>query len=240
MKKYFLSLDWDYFIDVHTLYSHSYRETERDILVKWYNEYFWGLENGQSIERNYILSPDYERFKEKVVPQLKITGKLPLVVSESHEVAYECVKQSGCEAVYLFDAHSDLGYGGLEALEYEVNCGNWLGKLLKEELIHEAYIIYSPYTKECVEEFEEQMNAFSIHFISETDLLESPITFEAVHLCRSGPWTPPWYDESFYALAEAFKENFNLKVIDQVGEKRRWEPQALTLAERINYKLGLV
>ena len=133
-----------------------------------------------------------------------------------------------------------MGYGGLEALEYEVNCGNWLGKLLKEELIHEAYIIYSPYTKECVEEFEEQMNAFSIHFISETDLLESPITFEAVHLCRSGPWTPPWYDESFYALAEAFKENFNLKVIDQVGEKRRWEPQALTLAERINYKLGLV
>ncbi|MCG0276784.1 MAG: hypothetical protein L5655_11655 [Thermosediminibacteraceae bacterium] len=49
-----------------------------------------------------------------------------------------------CRAVYLFDAHADLGYGGLSSLNFEVDCSNWLGKLFKDELIEEATIVYMP------------------------------------------------------------------------------------------------
>ena len=56
-------------------------------------------------------------------------------------------KENNCTMVYLFDAHADLGYGGLSSLDFEVNCSNRL-QILKEKQIKEANIFYSPYTTE--------------------------------------------------------------------------------------------
>ena len=236
MDKYFLSVDWDYFINVHKEKSNSYRETQQDILAKWYNEWILGVEDGDPLERHYELTDLYTRFKEEYIPKIKFKQDTKLVLTESHEAGYKEVIRSNCNIVYHLDAHSDLGYGGLEALNYEVNCANWLGVLLKEGRIKEAYIIYSPYTKEYPEEFEEITNTYHVKFITLEEWLERKISFKAVHMCRSGPWTPPWYDNQFYQLAKAF----NLEIQDRIVSKRQWHPATLSLGERINYKLGIV
>jgi hypothetical protein len=53
-------------------------------------------------------------------------------------------KRTTAKQCNLFDSHADFGYGGLLSLDFEVNCSNWLGKLLKEKQIEQAHIIYSP------------------------------------------------------------------------------------------------
>lgn len=240
MEKNFLSVDWDYFIQVHNEKSNSYRETQQDILGKWYNEWMIGIEKGEPLEQHYELTSFYNDFIEKVLPKIKVEQGTKIVLTESHAAGYEEVERTQCNVVYHLDAHSDLGYGGVEALNYEKNCANWLGMLLKNRRIKEAYIIYSPYTKEYPEEFEEITKCYGVYFITLDELLQKMslgnICFQAVHMCRSGPWTPPWYDDQFYELAEAF----NLPIIDCIGEKRPWHPQNLSLAERINFKLGIV
>ena len=240
MRNNLLSIDWDYFINVHTQSTNSYRETQRDILGKWYNEYFMEIERGRRLEKEYTLGSIYKPFMKQVLPKLKIEEKAPFTLSESHVVAYEVALREECDAIYLLDAHSDLGYGGLEALNYEVNCANWLGMLFKENKIKEAYIVYSPYTKEYRWEFEEFILNYPIHFISLEELLVKNISFKTVHMCRSGPWTPPWYDQQFYDLAYELIDRFHLKCQDEVGGKRRWRPRHLSLAEKINYQLGVV
>lgn len=236
----FLSIDWDYFIEVHTGRSNSYRETQKDILARWYNEYFLDLERGSRLENQYTLGENFCSFLEKAVPQLKLTEGLPFVLTESHARAYNEVIHSQCDTLYLLDAHSDLGYGGVDALDYEVNCANWLGMLLKSGQLRKAFIIYSPYSKEQPEEFKEIIKAYEIHFISLEDFLYSVPDFKEVHLCRSGPWTPPWYDRQFYELADRMSETYHLNRQDEVWGSRKWEPEKTTLAERINYQLGIL
>ena len=201
-----------------------------------YNEWIIGMEGGEPLEKHYELTTLFDNFKKDYLPKLRFEQETALVLTESHGAAYTEVSSSKCDVVYHLDAHSDLGYGGLEALEYEVNCANWLGMLLKEGKIKKAYIIYSPYTKEYPEEFEEIIHKYQVEFITLEELIRRNLSFKAVHMCRSGPWTPPWYDDAFYELAKAFK----LPIKDQIGGKRRWNPKHLSLAERINYKLGII
>ena len=236
MEKNFLTIDWDYFIDVHNAKSNSYRETQEDILSKWYREYLVALEEDQHLETGYTLGAIYDEFLEEVLPNLRFDTEEELILSESHAAAYQEAINSHADYVYLWDAHSDLGYGGLEALNYEVNCANWLGKLLKERQIKKAYIIYSPYTKEETWEFDEMIKAYPICFMSLKEFLLKNPYFNKIHICRSGPWTPPWYDHTFYELAKSF----HLKVKDYVGGERDWHPKNLNLSEIINYKLGVI
>lgn len=235
-EKNFLSIDWDYFIVVHRIVDHSYRETMQDIMIKWYRDYLIGIDKGEALEKNFELGEVYEQFRRQVIPSLIYEKGCKLILSESHADAYQEAVLSRADHVYLLDAHSDLGYGGLNALEYEVNCANWLGKLLKEGKIKKATIIYSPYTREYQEEFEEIIAAYPVEFISIATFLERKLKWTQIHMCRSGPWTPPWYDDNFYELAQAF----NRPIEDHVGGKREWHPKTLSLAERINYRLGVI
>lgn len=240
MSGNFLSIDWDYFIEVHRERSSSYRETQKDILARWYNEYFIDLEKGKRLEDEYTLGENFCPFLEKAVPQLNLAEGLPFVLTESHARAYDEVVRSGCDTLYLLDAHSDLGYGGVDALDYEVNCANWLGMLLKSGRLKRAFIIYSPYTREHPEEFEEIAKAYKVYFISQENFLAQKISWKALHLCRSGPWTPPWYDKDFYDLADRISEIYHLNKQDEVWGQRKWDPSKITLAEKINYKLGIL
>ena len=63
MEQNFLSVDWDYFIQVHNEKSNSYRETQQDILAKWYNEWIIGMEGGEPLEGHYELTHFLDTFK---------------------------------------------------------------------------------------------------------------------------------------------------------------------------------
>lgn len=120
-------------------------------------------------------------------------------VSDSHALPNSIANDNSCKIVYLFDSHADLWYGGLSSLNFEVNSSNWLGRLLKDKLIEKAYIIYSLYTTEKPEYYKPINRIYDIRYCSFYDL-NTNIKVSATHICKSGAWTPPWFDRKFIQL----------------------------------------
>lgn len=227
MSKILLSIDWDYFIPIKESWSGSYIENKRNIMLIWYKRYFESKRHGNDIEKSIRVGNELHRFICNMRKYFKFRKNIKMYVSDSHKFSYDIALKSKCESVINIDAHSDLGYGGIKSLEFEVNCANWLGKLLKNNIIKSANIIYSPYTMECKEEFSEINNKFNVNY-TQLEYI-SDMKIEAIHICRSGSWTPPWLDDFFNKFVHSF--NIPYKIMD--CPLRSWYPEKLTLADRI-------
>lgn len=169
MEKCLLSVDWDYFVYTqHTL--GLYMENERSLDELWYKRYIQAMARGKDIKKAFQLSPEVDTFWDRIKQRFKFVDGIKAYVSDSHALSYKIAKENHCNVVYLFDTHSDLGYGGLSSLNYDVNCSNWLGKLLKDKQIKEANIIYSPYTAEKPEHFKLMNRIYNIRYYDFNDL----------------------------------------------------------------------
>ena len=233
MGKCLLSVDWDYFIYTEKGAWGSYIENKRSLIDLWYKRYIQGKVSGMDIRESFKLSPELDSFWERVRKYLIFEKDIRAYVSDSHAWSYDIARENNCSRVCLFDSHSDLGYGGLSALNFEVNCSNWLGKLLKDGYIKEAFIFYSPFASEKPEHFRQMNDAFNIRYCSMDDLTES-IRVAAVHICRSGAWTPPWLDERFNKFVDALGIPYEIKDCPE----RKWDPEHISFADEINYLMA--
>lgn len=225
-----LSIDWDYF--VYTKNNHcSYIENSRCLIDYWYKRYFQAMSRGEDILKAFQLSPALNTFWNKIKQHFRFEKNIKSCVSDSHALSYEIAKDNGCREVYLFDAHADLGYGGTSALNFEVNCSNWLGKLLKNRNIKNAYIFYSPYTSEKPEYFKMMNSIYNIRYCDFHDLDNKSISVSAIHICRSGAWTPPWLDNMFYQ----FIDGLGLPYKIENCPRRKWDPDHISLSDKIIY-----
>ena len=137
-----LSIDWDYFIPLKKGWSGSYIENKRNRYAIWYQRYFEAKEYGEDLESSITVDNKLmENFIETLRLKFNIEKDAKLYVSDSHKMAYYIAKEYKCKSIYSFDAHTDLGYGGLPSLQFEINCANWLGKLMNDSIIETAYII---------------------------------------------------------------------------------------------------
>ena len=64
-------------------------------------------------------------------------------------------------------------------------------------------------------------------------LLKGQIEVAAIHICRSGAWTPPWLDAKFYNFVQGL--NMPYRILE--CPERNWAPGKLTLSEKIDYLL---
>lgn len=227
-----LSIDWDYFISTENQGIVSYVENKKTIIDAWYKRYIQAKAKGKNLQKSFQLSQETEKFWDKIKQIFQINENTEVFVSDSHTISYEIAKKHKCSEVYLFDAHSDLGYGGLQSLEFEVNCANWLGKLLKQQEIEKAHIIYSPFTKEQPEYFKQMNNIFNINYLQFKNL-PSGIKTSAIHICRSGAWCPPWFDNKFMEFIQ--KLGLPYKVID--CPTRKWSTRNISFADQLHYLL---
>lgn len=234
MEKTLLSIDWDYFIQAPKEYWLSYQENKKNLLSLWYKRYIQLKSRGISIYKLFRLSSEVGVFWERIKKHFRFAKGLWAYVSDSHALSYDLAKEHDCKVVYLFDAHADLGYGGLASLDFEVNCANWLGKLLKEQQVQEAHIVYSPATWEKPEDFAELNRLYSIHYPSSLAELDKEIPVSVVHICRSGAWTPPWLDQKFWEFVQ--EAGIPYKIIN--CQRRRWDVDHLNLAQQIDYLLA--
>lgn len=230
MRKCLLSVDWDYFIYTGNECCGSYIENNKNIINLWYKRYIQNKINGKNIKKSFILSNEVYEFWTKIRKKFNIDSSTKLYISDSHAISYDIAKEKNCDEVFLFDAHSDLGYGGISSLNFEVNCANWLGKLLKNNIIDNASIIYSPFTMETVEDFKEIKNNYNIKF-TDFEELEENINVKAIHISRSGAWTPPWFDENF----EEFINELNLEYKKIECPNRKWQPENLSFSDEVYY-----
>jgi hypothetical protein len=231
-KNCLLSVDWDYFIITAKENWGSFAENQKNIINMWYKRYLQNRARGKDIRKMFRLSRETENFWNNIKAYFQFTNNTSAYVSDSHALSYEIAKENNCNIVYSFDSHSDLGYGGLSSLEFEVNCANWLGKLLKDKIIHQANIIYSPFTTEKPKFFKQLNKKFNVRYIDFSQL-EKVIKVKAIHICRSGAWTPPWFDEKFKQFVNALGIKF--KVFD--CPLRKWDTN-LSYSERLYYLMA--
>lgn len=121
-----LSVDWDYFIFTESTYQGSYLENRRSLIDEWYRRYIVSKQAGKDICRFYKLCPEFRSFWNRIRKFFRFSENVKVFVSDSHSLSYKIARESNADTVYLFDAHSDLGYGGMASLNFEVNCANWL------------------------------------------------------------------------------------------------------------------
>lgn len=232
-----LSIDWDYFISLDNENCVSSIENKRAIIDSWYKRYLQAKYQGENIQKGFQLSSEADKFWQVMKESFEFDSHIHVFVSDSHALSYEIAQEYNCDDVYLFDAHSDLGYGGLSSLDFEVNCANWLGKLLKNNKVDEAHIIYGPYSAEKPENFEEMNHLYHIEYPKLKELQTKSNTkskISAIHICRSGAWTPPWLDNKFAEFIH--KIGIPYTVIE--CPTRYWNPQVLTYADQLHYLMG--
>lgn len=225
-----LSVDWDYFISTENQNVVSFTESKKTIIDLWYKRYIESKMRGKNIQKAFQLTPQADLFWKKVKDYFQFDENVKVYVSDSHSLSYDIAKKFKVDEVYLFDAHSDLGYGGLSSLQFEVNCANWLGKLLHNKLINKAHIIYSPYTKEKPEYFHQINKRFNVNYPKWNDL-KTGIQTSVIHICRSGAWSPPWFDKHFVTFVKSLKKPYTVLNYQQ----RKWDTKNLTLADELEY-----
>ena len=230
--KALLTIDWDYFMPYVGYFNLSYLENRRNIDKHWYKLYLEKKQCGIDITKEMVVGKEKDNFWTNISKYFNFSSIDKIIVSDSHKIAYDLAKVTKCEEVYNFDSHTDLGYGGLESLNYEVNCANWLGKLLNEGWVRRGNIILSPYTSEKEEYFKEINESFDILY-KEIDELEPQVQVNTLHVCRSGAWTAPWLDNEF----REFIKGINKKIEYKEYMDREWNINNITLADQIEYLL---
>ncbi|NLY49275.1 MAG: arginase [Clostridiales bacterium] len=236
MEKCLLSIDWDYFISEKKNNRCSFIENNRSLIDLWYKRYIEAKARGEDIQDAFQLSSEWDKFWDSIKKHFRFGKNIKAYVSDSHALSYKIAKENNCSIVYLFDSHADLGYGGLSSLDFEVNCSNWLGKLFKDKQIVRANIFYSPFTSEKPEHFKAINNIYNVGYYKFSDLneLEKCVSVSAVHICRSGAWTPPWLDGMFVQFINASGIPYEMVNCPE----RKWDTDNIRLSDMIDYLMA--
>jgi len=227
MDKCLLSIDWDYFIYTKDNWG-SYLENNRSLIDLWYKRYIQAKARGEDIQKSFQISSELDTFWNRIKKHFNFAKDIKVYVSDSHALSYIIAKENNCKVVYLFDSHADLGYGGLSSLNFEINCSNWLGKLLKDKQIKEANIFYSPYTTEKPEYFKPMNSIFNISYYDFNDF-DKYVLVSVIHICRSGAWTPPWLDNKFRQFIDTLGIPYEIVNCPD----RKWDTVNISLSDQI-------
>lgn len=214
-----LSIDWDYFFPSSDYYDWGANE-EMPIFF----ESIWPLRcNSKNLKTKVSMLDEY-------VPTIprnfwKIVQDKPILyIAESHKLLYDFLKFYKSSIVYNLDAHHDCGYG----YDKEVNCGNWGKFALDKKLIKEFFQIYPEWRKQKPEGNLDQVSS-QIHISYE---LPEPMQYDTIFVCRSGCWTPPWFDQLFFNFINTFNNADVIHHLDKLSKYKR----AMTIEEARSYK----
>ena len=227
-----ITIDWDYFMNYMNHWNGSYIENDNNINKHWYKKYYEEKRRGIDITKSMNVGDEVDNFWPILKKHVDLKKDTKVLLTESHLAAYKIAIDNKVDSVISFDSHSDLGYQGLDSFKFEVNCADWLGKLLYEGKIKEANIVYGPYTNEHSDQFKEINESYNINYLSLEEVkCQEPC--KIIHICRSGCWSAPWLDNKFKAFV--FESGFEFENIDI--KERHWNPESISLADQIDYML---
>ncbi|MFJ4701921.1 hypothetical protein ACIP5N_27550 [Streptomyces sp. NPDC088768] len=109
------------------------------------------------------------------------------------------------ESVHLYDAHHDAGYK-LNHDSFEdwqtsgdgIRCENWM--LAHAWAGAALHVHFPPWRRSLGHPHEEPLVPVDMAI---DDGTAPPVVFDAVYLCRSGAWVPPWADDAFTKFLRA-------------------------------------
>lgn len=173
-----LSIDWDYFFGNSFAYDWAHKES------MFFLEAIWSL---RLTNHNLITGEEaFSTYKPKVPKDFwgRILKGEPIVfLAESHASITSLPFKKAM--ITSLDAHHDCGYGQVR----ELDCGNWLAFL--KDRVKKYHLVYPSWRKV---DAEGQPNRKPDTISWE---LPAPAEYDFIFVCRSGCWTPPWYDHVF-------------------------------------------
>lgn len=215
-----LSIDWDYFFPNAALYDWGVNE-ELPICY----EKIWAT---RCFDKN-LLSKKLmlDEYKPSIPRKFWniVTNKPKIFVADSHAFIWHILKQGS--TVWNLDAHHDCEYSGIVD---EVHCGNWALTGILSKLIAEYHVIYPKWRERTPEKKP------SSEVVDFSYSLPEPREYDAIFICRSSCWTPPWADYKFRKFV--LSAGMEYEIMNQDGWKLR-EPstieEARNIAESVNH-----
>jgi len=196
-----LSIDWDYFFPNDEVYDWGHREAPFFINTLWNFRTNTKRPDGKMMMD--VHTPTVPKnFWKKVLRNTPI-----LTIAESHCSIWTLLDRMrvfGPIEVTNIDAHHDCGYkdGYPRRIPetFAIECGNWGYWGLRTKRISSLRQFYPAWRQQNPEGRVSSSKVPAVHFG-----LPEPDSYNAVFLCRSGAWTPPWYDDRLQQFIESSK-----------------------------------
>jgi hypothetical protein len=198
-----LSIDWDFFIPEDPVWDIGHNESLMYLKMLWMHRIYLK----DKIKTNGLLKNFWKK------PLFK--GKNPLLfVSDSHAFVQTVISTMGAKRVVLLDAHHDCWP---KTDGKNIYCHDWgthfrdqggdLTWVYPEDRFHKDMSVWNK---------PKNLKAIPSSKMTEVD------NVIAIHICRSGCWTPPWLDKKFRSFVRHAEKVTTHKAFSlQHGE---WDP----------------
>lgn len=161
-------------------------------------------------------------------------------VSDSNAYSGAMEAEDSYDHVWLFDAHHDLyriktlRQVDEWASQNRLSCEDWMfAHYLRGSALHWRWPQWHRLAAAMAEEIPDWVNCDA----RADDMAPVNVRFDAVSICRSGCWVPPWCDSDFYQLVMGCPVREIVEVEDGALEQRQWE-QATDLSLNAYMQLG--
>jgi len=210
-----LSIDWDYFFADLAWMDWGHNESALMLELIWTTRVdSLNLKTRESA-LDYVLpnlkllyGGDGDKgFLERVLAK-ECERNLRLFVAESHVELLrwlDSYKLRQSEEIWIsnYDQHHDCGYSDMPSGSYD--CGAWAKGAYDIGKLNQYYLHYPAWRKDQPErsdrELKKRMKGFGVWDFA----IKDPKRFDAVFICRSGGWTPPWCDADFIRFVSTVK-----------------------------------
>jgi len=226
-----LSVDWDFFFPIPydtpevMMYDWGHRETPF-----FSCGIIWDLRAASftCTGRPLPLCQRWERFAQR----FKFSPGAQVFLAEHHAMAIQLVAgkflPSDVTEIVSYDAHHDCGYGPVpdtgeivtttdEEGRVQVDSENWLGIAIKHYGIR-AEVVYPDWKDGRKIEGAPQIEPADW---SNDKGLADWHHFDAVLLCRSGVWVPPWCDEQWALFTDTWPKDMERVYLESEAGKMR-------------------
>lgn len=197
-----LTVDWDYFIDADSVYrAFNFPDCPNEKYPQDLQNIIWAQKYMDTKSKHCMLNIGLKESTEpffKGLADLINRKEVPLYISDSHKYIYGLVKRHLIEGANVELVNVDEHHDCFTFIDNTgpVNCANW-GRLLCSEYDRTRF----KYQWVANEDSETQ-SIGGIDVAKELNFeygfeLPDPSTFDIVHICRSGMWSPPHLDCKF-------------------------------------------
>jgi hypothetical protein len=196
-----LVIDFDFFFPVHDvgepdwwLYDWDHRES----VAVGLQTCLWESRGSMFLQVHGML-PATSGAETSFWDRWTFTPETTLYVSDSNVYSLAEPVRADVEVVHLFDAHHDLGYKPHRGKLY--TCENWGLWYARERIpVHVHYPAWRTQVFTAEEYCLAKRRRYPVTRAFDDPTLQ--LTFDRIHVCRSGAWVPPWCEDAFWGFVQ--------------------------------------
>ncbi len=231
-----LSIDWDYFFPEFKRYCWSAKETKPELYEEVWIDRCGDLAPGQTrpAAERYRHNPD---LLEPLLQATDFSQVKELTIEESHAKIVPWISDRWSSVrVVNYDQHHDWAYvpDDLCTPMPKADCACWASAMHDDGILERYEIVYPSWRCATPEVPPELACLFG--FGSTVPIHYRPVRLrpDAIFLCRSGHWTPPWDDRAWMYLIRSLIAKTGIKEItaetDAIRERTPNSSQAINAA----------